>query len=205
MKPIRHVVIFARAPALGRVKRRLGRDIGVVGAWRFYLKTARRVIGVLGRDPRWRTWVALTPDGEAKSLNLGAVEILPQGQGDLGLRMARPIRTLPPGAVVVVGTDIPDLDAGHIWRAFRALDRGDLVFGPATDGGFWLVGACARARNLSLIRPRLFRGVRWSTPNALDDTLANIRPGQTVAWGDTLGDVDTGADYAAAKRRREKP
>ena len=81
----------------------------------------------------------------------------------------------------------------HIARAFALLGGHDLVFGPARDGGFWLVGA-RRGRPL----PRsLFDGVRWSTPTALADTLAGLPRYVTTALVDTLDDVD---DAAALRR-----
>jgi glycosyltransferase A (GT-A) superfamily protein (DUF2064 family) len=68
------------------------------------------------------------------------------------------------------------------------------VFGPAEDGGYWLVGQ-RRLRAL----PDLFRGVRWSSPHALADTLANLAPGQTHALVATLTDVDDGGAYARTR------
>jgi glycosyltransferase A (GT-A) superfamily protein (DUF2064 family) len=124
---------------------------------------------------------------------------LSQGPGDLGTRMARPFAALPPGPVVIVGSDIPDLRRAHVARAFAALDCHDLVFGPAADGGYWLVGARRRP-----LPPRLFANVRWSSPHALADTLANLEHGFSVALLDTLTDVDTGADLARSRRGQEE-
>ncbi len=45
-----------------------------------------------------------------------------------------------PGPVVIIGADIPEITPDHIGRAFAALGRSDAVFGPAADGGYWLVG-----------------------------------------------------------------
>jgi uncharacterized protein len=104
--------------------------------------------------------------------------------------MTLPFRTLPPGPVVLVGSDIPAMRASHIARAFRLLGRHDLVFGPTSDGGFWLVGA----RRIKPIPRRLFAGVRWSTAHALADTLAGI-PGEfSTALADALNDVDDARD-----------
>jgi glycosyltransferase A (GT-A) superfamily protein (DUF2064 family) len=118
---------------------------------------------------------------------------LGQGNGDLGARMGRVFETFAPGPVCIVGADIPEVTAAHIWRAFRALNRADVVFGPARDGGYWLVGL---RRGPSL--PELFANVRWSTRHALADTRANIE-GRRTALVDELEDVD---DAAAYRRRR---
>jgi hypothetical protein len=67
------------------------------------------------------------------------VEAAGQGAGDLGIRMCRALETCPPGPAVLVGADIPALDARHVAAAFRLLGSHVLVFGPAADGGFWLV------------------------------------------------------------------
>ena len=91
--------------------------------------------------------------------------------------------------VVLVGSDIPDLSARHIAAALAELGRGELVFGPATDDGYWLVGM--RSGAMARI---LFRRVRWSGPHALSDTLANAA-GRRVVLLDALDDVDDPADY----------
>ena len=84
---------------------------------------------------------------------------------------------------------MPHVTRAHIWAAFRLLGRHDAVLGPAEDGGYWLIGLRRRPR---ILRP--FQGVRWSTPHALRDTLANLR-GRSVAQVATLPDVDTAADF----------
>lgn len=177
----RHLVIFARAPQFGRVKRRLAVAIGPAAAMRFYRQTLDHQIRTLSRDRRWTVWLFLTPDPARRRANVRG-----QGRGDLGQRMKRPFRLLPPGPVVLVGSDIPAMRPSHIAQAFALLGRHDLVFGPATDGGFWLVGV-RRSRPL----PRaLFTKVRWSTRHALADTLATIPQGYTTGIADTLDDVD---------------
>jgi glycosyltransferase A (GT-A) superfamily protein (DUF2064 family) len=96
---------------------------------------------------------------------------------------------------VLVGSDIPGLARADIAAAFRALGRAQAVFGPAEDGGYWLVGLGPR-------RPsRPFAAVRWSGPHALGDTLANFA-GRRIALLRRLRDVDTAADLAALRRAR---
>lgn len=190
----RHLVIFARAPQMGRVKRRLAAGIGMRAACDFYVRTLAHQIGMLARDPRWTVWLFVTPDTALRHPAWRGLRLRPQGTGDLGQRMKRPFAILPPGPTVLVGSDIPGLRPHHIARAFALLGGHELVFGPATDGGFWLFGA-KRIRPL----PRsLFLNVRWSTCSALAETLANI-PQASVALVDTLEDVD---DLAAYRRFR---
>lgn len=191
----RHLVILARAPQLGRVKRRLAAGIGAIAAARFYRMTIARQIGMLSRDSRWTVWLFVTPDATLAHpawRGISRSRVYSQEQGDLGQRMKRPFRVLPPGPIVLVGSDIPALRAPHIARAFEMLGHHDLVFGPASDGGFWLVGA-RRTRPL----PRtLFTAVRWSTAHALADTLATIPARFSTGLADTLDDVDTAQDLA---------
>jgi len=195
----RHVVVFARLPRLGCGKRRLAAGVGDVAAWRFARLTLAAVLRRLGRDARWTLWLAVTPDRAVAARGWPATRArrIGQGGGDLGARMARPLRTLPAGPVVVVGSDIPELEAHHVARAFRALGRHDAVFGPAGDGGYWLVGL----RRCPRVPAGLFQDVRWSTENALADTVAGLPPGTSVGFVDVLEDVD---DAAAYKRWRER-
>ena len=183
------VVIFARAPRLGLVKRRLARGIGALAALRFYRGQLASLVRRLARDRRWRTVLAVTPDRARARWPAGPVR-RPQGGGDLGARMQRALT--PHRRAVLVGSDIPGLGPADIAAAFRALGRAEAVFGPAEDGGYWLVGLGPR-------RPeRPFAAVRWSSEHALADTLANFR-GRRVALLRRLRDVDTAADLAALR------
>lgn len=191
MSPKGHLVIMARVPRLGTGKRRLARELGMLAAWRFQRRMLARVLRRLARDPRWTTWVAVTPAAAAHGAAHWAApaRVIAQGAGGLGPKMARLLCERPPGPVVIVGSDIPDLHAGHVARAFEALGRHDWVFGPAADGGYWLVGA---RRRCAPWRP--FDAVRWSSPHALADSLANLKRAR-VALLEQLHDVDTGADF----------
>lgn len=185
----RHLVILARAPQAGRVKRRLGVEIGTMEAARFYRRILRAQIRRMERDPRWTVWLFVTPD---TALGHPAWHLVPmarrrrQRQGDLGRRMKRPFEVLPPGPVVLVGSDIPAMRPCHVARAFALLGTHDLVFGPARDGGFWLMGA----KRLRPLPRTLFDEVPWSTATVLADTLASIPWHVTTALADTLDDVD---------------
>jgi uncharacterized protein len=187
------VVVFARAPRLGTVKRRLARDIGDRAALRFHRDTLIGLLRDLLRDSRFRTVLALTPDGAQDRLPV-RVRRMAQGRGDIGARMDRACRAFPRGNVAIVGSDIPDANAADLRAAFRALGRHDAVFGPAEDGGYWLVALGAR-------RPaQPFDNARWSTEYALADTLRNFR-GRRVARVRMLRDVDTACDLPRHPRR----
>jgi uncharacterized protein len=195
----RHLVLFARAPQLGAGKRRLARDIGAVAALRFERLMLARLLRRLGRDRRWRLRLAVTPDRARHRQRLWprAVTVIGQGGSDLGRRMYRALAGCPPGPAVLIGTDIPALGPEHIAEAFRLLGKHDLVFGPAADGGFWLIGA-----RRSPLLPPLFGKVRWSTPHALEDTLAALPRNVSVSSAARLEDVDDGAAYRRLAPRR---
>ena len=198
MRLANHLVVFVKAPMIGTVKTRLSAGIGTLAAWRFYRETTRRLLRRLGHDPRWRCWLAVTPDRFARARGFWPVGLprLAQGGGDLGRRMARTMRGLPPGPEVIVGTDVPGIEARHVARAFAALKSSDAVFGPAADGGYWLVGLKRRPRLLEI-----FDGVEWSSPRALEQTLGNLPLGARVAMLDELADVDDARAYARWKGR----
>src|SRR5438270_10625392 len=116
----RHLVLFARGPRLGTGKRRLARDIGAVAALRFERLMLVRLLRRLGRDRRWRLRLAVTPDRRRlRGVKLpSGVTLIGQGSGDLGARMRRALAACPPGPVVLVGSDIPEMTEAHIADAF---------------------------------------------------------------------------------------
>ena len=120
----RHLVLFARAPQAGRVKRRLANDIGAMAAARFYFATLARQIRQLSADPRWTLWLFVTPDNALTHpiwRAVPAVRRAPQGSGDLGRRMKLPFRRLPAGPVVLVANEVgmglvPETPLGREFR-----------------------------------------------------------------------------------------
>jgi rSAM/selenodomain-associated transferase 1 len=187
------LVIVAKAPVAGAVKTRLAREAGIATATRFARQCCAALIARVGFDPRWDTCLWVTPDAARASRHWPRCLVrMPQGPGDLGRRMQRIIDRAPPGPVVIIGTDIPGTRRAHIAEAFRVLGRCPHVLGPATDGGYWLVGSRRRPRTSS----RLFTGVRWSSEHALADTLANLDGGRLAGFVATLSDVDDAAALA---------
>lgn len=179
-----------KEPRPGRVKTRLGRDIGMTAAAWWFRHQTRRLMRQI-TDPRWRIVLAVSPDCEGLCSRVWPAQFrrMGQGRGNLGDRMTRMLTRQPPGPVCVIGADIPGIRRRHIDRAFRALGNSEAVFGPAPDGGYWLIGL----KNMRTAPVTLFQGVRWSTCHALDDTGASM-PGLRIATVDVLHDVDTLAD-----------
>ena len=184
------LVVMVKEPHPGRVKTRLGREIGMIPAAWWFRHQVNRLLRRLD-DPRWDLVLAVSPDREGLQSRIWPAHLpcVPQGRGDLGDRMGRLLRDLPRGPVCIIGGDIPGITPAHIARAFAALGRHDAVFGPAPDGGFWLIGM----KRVAAVPATLFQGVRWSSEHALGDTLASL-PGLRVGLVDTLSDVDEAAD-----------
>jgi len=197
-----HLVIMAKAPRIGRVKSRLARGIGRVGAWAFYRRTLAAVSRPLVADRRWTTWLAVSPDNAVHDDRAWPVDCprFSQGNGDLGQRMGRVMDIMGPGPVIIIGADIPDIRRRHIAAAFAALGNHDAVFGPADDGGYWLVGLRRRPKITAI-----FEDVRWSTEHALADTCANLPSRTKIAWLETLVDVDDSTDLLRRQKRMRTP
>ncbi len=183
------VILFARTPRLGLVKRRLASDIGDVAALRFYRNQLTRMIRELAKLKNFEIIIALTPR-HSRLQPKPRFHGISQSKGDLGQRMARCFDMFRRRQVILIGADIPDLNAAIIRHAARALKSHDAAFGPAADGGYYLVAMGAK-------RPATpFANVRWSSPHALADTLMNFRHHSVTAL-ETLHDVDTGNDLKA--------
>jgi uncharacterized protein len=188
--------VFVRAPRPGTVKTRLAREIGEQEALAVYLRLVERTLGaareVAREGIRVRVHHAPSDAGDDVRAWIGpGPEVLPQGEGDLGARMARAFdRAFGDGAsrVVIVGSDLPEISPGLIRRAFGALEERPAVVGPALDGGYYLLGLRAPAAGL-------FTGVPWSTGRVLAVTLERLRlEGKDPFLLEPLRDVDDAGD-----------
>lgn len=190
------MVVMVKEPRLGRVKTRLGQGIGPVPATWWFRHQVMRLLREL-TDPRWQLVLAVSPDIDGMNSRIWPQNLprIAQGHGDLGARMTRLLNLPQKGPVVIIGGDIPDVKCLHIAEAFARLGSNKAVFGPATDGGFWLVGL----KRTTPAPHDMFKGVRWSTEHALADTLATM-PDDTPAMVTILQDVDTIADLAKIGR-----
>nr|WP_039018895.1 TIGR04282 family arsenosugar biosynthesis glycosyltransferase [Halocynthiibacter namhaensis] len=187
------VVVMLKEPRPGRVKTRLGRDIGMTrSAWWFRHQSTSLLRRL--RDPRWDITLAVAPDHEGLQSRVWPMDLrrVPQGRGDLGARMGVQFRMPTKGSICVIGADIPGINRHRIAQAFKALGDHDAVFGPADDGGYWLIGL----KRTRPVPPKLFSDVRWSTQYALCDTIKTL-PNHRVAKVQTLRDVDTVTDLRA--------
>ncbi len=191
----RILLVFAKAPVAGEVKTRLAAGVGDHAAAEIYRVMGRRIVEAV-RNGAWRTVVCYAPPGALTEVRewLGEDhEYWAQRSGDLGARMDQALRAALAQAprACVVGTDAPDLDAARVGEAFEALDGADVVFGPADDGGYYLLALRAPAR------PELFRRMPWGTSEVLARSRERAELlGLSVAMLDPLRDVDTMSDLA---------
>lgn len=189
----RKLIVFGRYPRPGSVKTRLIPALGPMGAAELQRRMTEHCLGTAlaarvapveycctgAAGSRVQRWLRRYP-----------VKVGTQMPGDLGRRMYHSLKSaLDRGCrrVVLVGTDIPTMQAGHLQAAFEALEDHDTVLGPSRDGGFWLVG---------MSRPvDIFQGIAWGSPHVLAQTLAAVRrKGLSAARLNTLNDVDSPED-----------
>jgi rSAM/selenodomain-associated transferase 1 len=204
-KAARALGVFAKRPGPGEVKTRLAAAASADWASEVH---AAFLLDLLDRLDRveLRRWLAYTP-AEARPyferIAQDWWELVPQVAGDLGRRMAAFFQhSFDAGSIatVLVGIDSPTLPLGLIHLAFAELDRADLVLGPCTDGGYYLVGCTPPV-------PDVFTGIDWGTSRVLEQTIARLRehprrPALLPPWYDvdTIDDWQTLRGHVAALR-----
>jgi uncharacterized protein len=200
------LILFARLPVAGQVKTRLIPAVGPEGAAALHRRLVLRALRTI------RALQASTPvnleirisggDEEAMSHWIGdGCWYRQQGPGDLGERMDRAFQTAfqeGARAAVLIGSDCPGLTPERLAAAFELLQSHPVVFGPAIDGGYYLIG-------LTQPVPELFRGVSWGTGSVLTDSKrilreANLQPGLL----EPLEDLDRPEDLSVWQRLIEK-
>jgi len=183
-KSSRRVLLFAKTPVAGKVKTRLAPSLGKHGALRAYRHLLGHTVEMLAASPfAPDVQVLATPQRFQRQFPSHA-----QGRGDLGARM---LRAFAAGAfpALAIGTDCPRLNADSLASAFAKLRDADVVFGPALDGGYYLIGLKQR-------QPQLFRGIAWGTSAVLRQSLAIARRLRLkTALLPALSDVDSPRDW----------
>jgi len=192
------LIVFTRYPEPGKTKTRLVPVLGAEGAAELHRRMTARTLdwaNELARSRRVR--VAVSFAGGTRRLMrqwLGnEFSYLPQCAGSLGRRMERAFAgAFAAGArrVVIVGTDCPGMTAYVAGRAFEQLNSADVVLGPATDGGYYLVGL----RNHV---PELFEDIRWGTQDVLEQTMQAAGDlGLACSILEPMDDIDRPSDLA---------
>lgn len=185
------IIVFAKAPRMGSVKTRLARGVGQVRALSFYRQCLDQTIRTCDSLQQTRTVIWTAPDNAVRGRYFpGHPSLQPQGLGDIGARMARALDHHADADRILIGADIPGVTPAILRHAFEQLRSRDAVYGPAEDGGFWLVGLRRG------YRPRdLFRGVGWSRSDTMEQAVASHGPHAGIAFTATLNDIDDLDDY----------
>ena len=109
---------------------------------------------------------------------------MPQGPGNIGDKMWR-VFSKNPNKVIIIGSDIPDINSKIILKAWKKLHTSNIVLGPAQDGGFWLIGI-SQSKKIT----GLFKNVIWTRHNTLEQIKKNINPSIKISFVKTLKDID---------------
>lgn len=174
-----HLIIFTRYPEPGRTKTRLIPKLGAEGAANLQREMTERTLFQV-RELQQQISVSVEIRFTGGNLQLmrnwlGDNWIYqPQGGGDLGEKMARSLNSAfhlnchhsgqqRNHKTVIIGTDCPGLNTHILQTAFQSLDDSEVVIGPATDGGYYLIGACR-------VYPELFANIAWGTADVLQQT-----------------------------------
>lgn len=194
------LVQFAKWPETGKVKTRLGKTLGDEAAKDVHITLMTHVLSRTQGQGSWHNLVSFSalpqsfPD-ELSSfeslLRANHVQLSEQVSGDLGdkLQGAFSHHLQKYEKVVVVGSDCPTIDAAYVSEAFAALNKHDLVLGPAEDGGYVLIGLKRAAADL-------FNEVPWGSAAVRRTTIENASHlGMSVGLLAMAWDVDEQADY----------
>ena len=183
---LNHLGLFAKYWQPGQVKTRLGARIGPLKASQIYYAFLSHLLARLGKCGDVRT-IAFFPEGKKDELarlsHSGLWGYVSQQGDDLGERMSHFFRWALRGTdrdrsermkVVLIGSDTPHLTQSRIEQAFHALDESEIVLGPSSDGGYYLIGMADTCMPV-------FEGVNWSTPQVLTQTLGRLER-LDVSW-----------------------
>ena len=199
-------MLFAKAPRAGLVKTRLAAELGDERAVDIYRAIVERQLREI--PPAWQVEVHFTPVEAEEEMRawLGPHRhYRPQSDGDLGRRLRKAFgAAFSRGAttVMAIGGDCPELDRATFHEAATRLGRADLVLGPATDGGYYLL-ALRRAV------PELFDNIPWSSDQVLATTLARAKlfglSRELLTPKDDIDDAKTYRAYLSRVVRNSSP
>ena len=184
--PLPTIALFARYPVAGKAKTRLIPALGAEGAADLHRLLVERTLSTMRASGLpFAVWTT-GEEHAAFAQWLGEdVPMIAQGEGDLGARLARV-----PAPAILLGADIPDVTAEHLLAAAKALEDVPVVIGPASDGGYYLLGFRAPV-------PFLFDGIEWGTEHVLEQTETLLeKHGVSYRKLDTLDDCDRPEDLA---------
>ena len=191
----KQLIIFIKEPIAGQCKTRLIPLLGEQGAADFYKQLASHSVTTSKQLSNIDIALYTYPDTQhpfVQNLVLETSASIQCQQGDdLGERMYNALKTSLKrySHSVLIGSDCPAISCNYIEQAFKALDSHDITLGPATDGGYVLIG-CTK------ISPSVFANTQWSSSTVLQQCLSNINQlNYSQHLLDELWDVDTPNDF----------
>jgi uncharacterized protein len=182
-----NLIIFARRPEISIGKSRLKKKIGKTLGSNFYYNNLLKTIVKINADKRINLKLCVTPDNALhnwSNLVFPKIIRIPQGPGDIGEKMWR-VFSKNSKKTIIIGSDIPDITNKIILHAWKKLHSSNIVFGPAKDGGFWLIGI-SQSKKLE----GLFKNINWSQRNTLKQVKKNIPSSEKISFVETLRDID---------------
>lgn len=181
------ILVFLKAPIAGKVKTRLAADIGDKNAVAVYKALLKHTVQLVESYPADAIGFHENFPQPKDSFLHSFMDWREQDGKDLGERMQKAIQwSFENGykKVVLIGTDCPELGKSNLDAAFNSLDTNPVCFGPAKDGGYYLVG-------MSKFSPEIFADITWSTETVLEESLKRLKKvGKSFALIDELTDID---------------
>ena len=192
-------ILFVKEPRPGAVKTRLTPPLTPQQAANLYTAFVVDTAATVGASAADLKVIAHTPDDAEDSIsrlveNPDDFRFWPQEEGNLGKRMNAALRRsfeLGCDRAVIVGSDTPSLPHSVIDEGLELLKKTDVVIGPSTDGGYYLVGQRGAEK-------QLFDGIQWSTGRVLEQSLKQLGS-SSLSLLDPWYDVDTAEDAAFLK------
>ncbi|NDV21512.1 TIGR04282 family arsenosugar biosynthesis glycosyltransferase [Desulfovibrio sp. JC022] len=188
------VVVFVKYSQPGKVKTRLGKDIGYEAAAELYTAFVEDMLGNMnsaGLDPII-TYDPFQPKEKYREW-LGQRIYIPQQGNDLGERMHNALlAAFEQGfdSCILTGSDLPDLDPDCILQARQSLKKAPVCIGPASDGGYYLIGFQKK-----YLTDSIFKNMEWSTEKVFPETISRLKKqGITPAILPEHQDMDTVED-----------
>lgn len=186
-----NLILFLKYPEKGKVKTRLAKDIGNEKALLIYKKLVSKILNQIDSN-NYNISIYYFPENKKnevkKWINLPNIKYLPQSGDDLGARMLNAFKdsiSLKYIKTVIIGTDCLEINDNIISKSFYLLDDSNLVLGPATDGGYYLIG-------LKAVVETIFQDIHWSTEKVLKQTINKAKEIKlSYKFLDFLSDIDT--------------
>lgn len=198
----KHIIIFGRYPIPGKVKTRLIPFLGIERTTELYRRMTEHVVNVARNARCMMNNIAITFNysGATEKDHIAwlgnDLNYIMQKKGNLGTRMLYAFESVfkeCDASIILVGTDLPGLTLEIIYNSLQLLEDLDIVLGPATDGGYYLIG-------MNSLYPALFNSIDWGTKDVYEQTCRIIKHLKLrYANVEALGDIDCPDDLLLIK------